>query len=95
MEAQITEIEEHIQAFDQVLVMFQHPGWQTLADELERITDELDTQMRREQDQGTWKFYRGQAAQVEWFQSLPIGMAERQRRLRRDHAQLLRTLGKE
>jgi hypothetical protein len=85
----------NIDRFDSVILMFQHPGWAVLEEGFERLVEELDVQLQKEKEPGAWKFYRGQLAQVQWFQGLPEDMANRQRRLRRDQAELLRTLGKE
>lgn len=95
LEELLGELENNIELFDHALVMFQHPGWAVLESGFDSVIEELDLVLRKEQDQGQWKFYRGQLAQVEWFRSLPKEMAERQRRLRRDHAQILRDLGRE
>lgn len=95
LEELLGDMEQNIALFDQALVMFQHPGWQVLDKGFESVIEELDLVLRKEHDPAQWKFYRGQLAQVEWFRSLPKDMAERQRRLRRDHAQILRDLGRE
>ena len=89
------EAEEKIRQLDQILVMFQHAGWQELAIGFDRLAEELDTQLQKVHDQSTWQFYRGQLANVEWLQQLPAEIAKKQRDLRRDHAALLRLLGKE
>lgn len=95
MEDRLRFLQQNIEAFDQALVMFQHEGWATLDKGFDSLMVELDVQLRREQDPGSWKFYRGQLAQVEWFKSLPEDMAKRQLQVRREHAQLLRDLGRE
>lgn len=95
LEDLLASLEENIQLFDQALVMFQHPGWVVIDKGFESVMEELDLVLRKEQDQSMWKFYRGQLAQVQWFRRLPEDMADRQRRLRRDHAQILRDLGRE
>lgn len=91
----LIQLEQNIQAFDQALVLFQHAGWEVLDRGFESVQEELDLVLKKTHDPIEWKFYRGQLAQVEWFRSLPKDMAERQRRLRRDHAQILRDLGRE
>lgn len=95
VEEELFTIEENIKRLDTILLMFASPGWDLLVEGFERVIGELDTQLKKEQDQSTWKFYRGQMAQVEWFEQLPGEMADNQRRLRRDHASLLQMLGKE
>jgi hypothetical protein len=95
MEDRLRFLEQSIEAFDQSLVMFQHEGWETLIRGFDSLVAELDRVLRSEKDLGSWKFYRGQLAQVEWFQSLPEDMAKRQLQARREHAQLLRDLGRE
>ena len=95
LETGIAEAEASIKHIDQMLLMFAQPGWEGLAEGLERVADDLDTQLKSEKDMGTWKFYRGQLAQIDWLRGLPTEMADRQRKLRRDHAALLQMLGKE
>jgi len=95
VEEAIAVLEANIELFDSAILLFQHPGWDVVVQMFDRTAEEIDAKLSREQDQGSWKFYRGQLAQVHWFQSLPTDMAERARRLRRDHAELLRELGRE
>lgn len=95
LEEQAGEIEANIKAFDTVLLMFQHPGWDIMYQGFVNLGDELDVILKKTQDPMEWKFYRGQLAQVEWFKDFPDQMAKQQLRLRRDHAQIMRLLGKE
>src|SRR5215471_10675278 len=95
LEVGLAEYERDIQRIDQMLLMFARPCWEMLMEGLGRVADELDMNLQKEKDPSTWKFYRGQLAQVEWFQSFAASVANEQRKLRRDHAQLMQALGKE
>lgn len=95
LEGTLEGMENQIRAMDEALLMYAHPGWQQVKSLFEGTVEELERVLSKEQDQSMWKFYRGQYAQVLEFIALPERLAQRQLQLRRDHARLMRELGKE
>jgi hypothetical protein len=68
---EVSELAEASHVYDRILVMFTTPGWDEVAKVITGDREFLDLALRKLDDQGEWKFVRGQIRYCDWLLSLP------------------------
>ncbi len=72
----------HIARFEQILALFESPGWANFIQIVAAEADQLDMHLTRATDQSNWKYLRGQRVWCDFILQMPQTIEKSLRSLR-------------
>ena len=73
-EDSVALVEEQLYQLDQMLRLFEHPGWEMVATRIAREREVMQGQADKTYENAAWHFIRGQVIALDYFLSLPARM---------------------